>query len=158
MELSTMGSEIQWVQITHPMLGMDKVGSQMFLKVVRHQSVQVGEGFAILPTRVFLARSLQVDLLEDPSWECQCGDTTGTAGPLGKLTRSVELPGRPVMASEVPIGMSIAFSASSSSFGDTGIVVVEESQALFGDNSTTVGACFFLDVHARIVVGQGVAS
>ena len=46
----------------------------------------------MLLTTVFLAGSLQVDMLEGPGQECQCSDVQGTGGPLGKPAGSMELP------------------------------------------------------------------
>ena len=76
------------------------MGPQMFLKVARPQSVPAGGSFVTLPTRIFFARCLQVDTLEGPSWGVSVAMWQETGGPLGTLTSSVELTGRPAMASE----------------------------------------------------------
>ena len=59
------------------------------------------------------------------------------------------------MASEVPIGMGDSCSAGSSSFRDTSMVEIGESQALSWDNSTPVEAYCFLDMGARILEAGG---
>ena len=80
-----------------------------------------------------------------------------TGGPLGKFTGSVEVPGRPEIGSVGCIYMGNTCGASSFTFGDAGVIVVG-SEGLSGDNSSLLEATHFLDVGARVLEGEGVAS
>ena len=120
------------------------MGSQMILKVVRHHSVPVGGRCVTLPTSIYFARSLQVDMLEGLSWDCQFGTVAMDWRSLGQTCRECGVPQGPAMASLGPICMGNACGTSFSSLGDAGAIVLGEWWALF-ENKFAPVTCHLLE-------------
>ena len=132
----TMEMELLGIQIAHPTLGTDKMDPKMFLEAVRYHRIPVGGLLFALLTEVELARALYVNSLKGPGRKCElkAGGLTCSAD------GSQELPERPVMASEGPMGRGTSCKGTTSSLGALEVQSVGTWWALFGTGPKGEGA------------------